>query len=77
MKYLNGLIDLINTNISNMDGPDQHLPTAASSAIVEPEGSIAEFVIKHFKATLLHLNQRKEAVLAAKAQGETGQPMYE
>ncbi|CAG8602869.1 2406_t:CDS:10 [Paraglomus brasilianum] len=77
VKYLNGLIDLINTNISNMDSPDQHLPTAASSAIVEPEGSIAEFVIKHFKATLLHLNQRKEAVLAAKAQGETGQPMYE
>ncbi|RIA86326.1 vacuolar protein sorting-associated protein 35 [Glomus cerebriforme] len=69
IKYLNGLIDLINTNLSNMENPDQHLPTSASSALVEPEGNISDFVVRHFKSTLLHLETRKDAVLSAKAQG--------
>ncbi|CAH1763307.1 13377_t:CDS:10 [Entrophospora sp. SA101] len=77
VKYLNGLIDLINTNLTNMDNPDQHPPTSASSAIVEPEGNISEFVVRHFRSTLIHLNIRKEAVLAAKAQGDLDQSKYD
>ncbi|KAI8142409.1 vacuolar protein sorting-associated protein 35 [Fennellomyces sp. T-0311] len=60
-KYLNGLIDLINTNLSNMDNPDQHPPAANSSSLVEHHGSIAEYVHRHFRATLAHLQQRKAA----------------
>jgi len=70
VKYLNGLIDLVNTNLTNMENPDQHPPTSASSALVELEGNISDFVVRHFKTTLLHLNTRKDAVLSAKAQGE-------
>ncbi|KAG9290512.1 hypothetical protein G9A89_002487 [Geosiphon pyriformis] len=77
VKYLNGLIDLINTNLTTMDNPDQHPPTSASSAMIEAEGNISEYVVKHFRATLQHLNTRKEVVLAARAQGETGQPRYD
>jgi vacuolar protein sorting-associated protein 35 len=60
-----------------MDNPDQHPPTSASSAIVEPEGNISEFVVRHFKSTLIHLNIRKEAVLSAKAQGDLDQSKYD
>ncbi|CAG8651061.1 13744_t:CDS:10 [Funneliformis mosseae] len=77
VKYLNGLIDLINTNLTNMDNPDQHPPTSASSALVEPEGNVSEFVVRHFKSTLLHLNTRKDAVLAAKVQGDMYQQDYD
>ncbi|CAG8789144.1 36277_t:CDS:10, partial [Gigaspora margarita] len=68
VKYLDGLIDLINTNITNMDSSDQHPPTSASSALIEPESNASEYVIRHFKATLHHLNMRKEAVLSSKVQ---------
>ena len=60
-----------------MDNPDQHPPTSASSALVEPEGNVSEFVVRHFRTTLLHLNTRKEAVLSAKAQGEIYQQNYD
>ncbi|KAI9492819.1 vacuolar protein sorting-associated protein 35 [Zychaea mexicana] len=58
-KYLNGLIDLINTNLSNMDNPDQHPPAANSSSLVEHNGQVAEYAHRHFRATLAHLQQRK------------------
>ncbi|CAG8519978.1 20611_t:CDS:10 [Rhizophagus irregularis] len=70
VKYLNGLIDLINTHLNNIENPDQHPPTSASSALVEPEGNISDFVVRHFKSTLFHLETRKEAVRSAKAQGD-------
>ncbi|KAI7904170.1 vacuolar protein sorting-associated protein 35 [Cokeromyces recurvatus] len=60
VKYLNGLIDLIHTNLGNMDNPDQHPPTSTSSALIEHEGSIPDYVRRHFHATLLHLQNRKE-----------------
>ncbi|CAG8434801.1 11759_t:CDS:10 [Ambispora gerdemannii] len=77
VKYLNGLIDLINTNLSSIDNLDQHPPTSASSVLMEPEGGISEFVVKHFRATLQHLSTRKEAIHAAKAQGDLSQPRYD
>ncbi|KAI9483790.1 MAG: vacuolar protein sorting-associated protein 35 [Benjaminiella poitrasii] len=60
VKYLNGLIDLIHTNLGNMDNPDQHPPTSTSSALIEQEVSIPDYVRRHFRATLLHLQNRKE-----------------
>jgi vacuolar protein sorting-associated protein 35 len=60
VKYLNGLIDLINTNLGNVDNPDQHPPTSNSSSLVERSGSVSEYVRRHFRATLLHLQDRKE-----------------
>ncbi|CAG8500735.1 13480_t:CDS:10 [Acaulospora morrowiae] len=77
VKYLNGLIDLINTNLINMDNPDQHPPTSASSTLVEPEGELSEFVVRQFKSTLFHLHARKEAVLSARAQGESNLQRYD
>lgn len=77
VKYLDGLIDLINTNITNMDSSDQHPPTSASSALIEPESNASEYVIRHFKATLHHLNMRKEAVLSSKVQGDIFQQRYD
>lgn len=61
VKYLNGLIDLINTNLGNMDSPDQHPPTSNSSSLVDHhQGSVSDYVRRHFRATLLHLQSRKE-----------------
>ncbi|KAI8335437.1 vacuolar protein sorting-associated protein 35 [Chlamydoabsidia padenii] len=59
VKYLNGLIDLIHTNLNNMDDPDQHPPTANSSSLVQHDGALADHVRRHFRATLLHLQERK------------------
>ncbi|CAO3655175.1 unnamed protein product [Mucor hiemalis] len=69
VKYLNGLIDLINTNLSNMDNPDQHPPTSNSSSIVEHSGPVSEYVRRHFRATLLHLQTRKEQSARTESQG--------
>ncbi|PKY43750.1 vacuolar protein sorting-associated protein 35 [Rhizophagus irregularis] len=77
VKYLNGLIDLINTHLNNIENPDQHPPTSASSALVEPEGNISDFVVRHFKSTLFHLETRKEAVRSAKAQGDLFMQSYD
>lgn len=43
-----------------MDNPDQHPPTSNSSSLVEHKGSVAEYVRRHFRDTLLHLQKRKE-----------------
>lgn len=69
VKYLDGLIDLINTNLSNMDNPDQHPPTSNSSSLVEHEGPVSEFVRRHFRATLLYLQKRKEQSKRSDYQG--------
>jgi vacuolar protein sorting-associated protein 35 len=66
---LNGLIDLINTNLSNMDNPDQHPPTSNSSSLVEHTGPVSEYVRRHFRATLLHLQTRKEQSARTESQG--------
>ena len=66
---MNGLIDLINTNLGNMDSPDQHPPTSNSSSLVEHTGPISEYVRHHFRATLLHLQTRKEQSAQTGAQG--------
>ncbi|KAF7724284.1 Vacuolar protein sorting-associated protein 35 [Apophysomyces ossiformis] len=68
-KYLNGLIDLINTNLSNMDNPDQHPPTSNSSSLVEHTGNVSEYVRRHFQATLQHLQKRKELAASGDWQG--------
>ncbi|KAI8339843.1 vacuolar protein sorting-associated protein 35 [Blakeslea trispora] len=73
VKYLNGLIDLINTNLGNMDNPDQHPLTATSSALIQHEGPISDYVRRHFRATLAHLQVRKEQ----SAQTETEGPKYD
>ncbi|GAA5797062.1 vacuolar protein sorting-associated protein 35 [Helicostylum pulchrum] len=69
VKYLNGLIDLINTNLSNMDNPDQHPPTPNSSSLVEHDGSVSDYVRRHFRATLAHLQNRKEQSARTDSQG--------
>ncbi|KAG2205825.1 hypothetical protein INT47_004008 [Mucor saturninus] len=69
VKYLNGLIDLINTNLGNMDNPDQHPPTPNSSSLVEHDGPVSDYVRRHFRATLLHLQNRKEQSLRTDAPG--------
>lgn len=43
-----------------MDDPDQHPPTSNSSSLVIHKGSISEYVRRHFRSTLLHLQSRKE-----------------
>ncbi|KAL1921380.1 uncharacterized protein VTP21DRAFT_11096 [Calcarisporiella thermophila] len=77
VKYLNGLIDLINTNLTNL-GSDQtnSLPTPSSSSLIEV-GNISEFVIKHFKNTLAHLKRRKEHALSALATGDNHGANYQ
>lgn len=60
VKYLNGLIDLINTNLSNMDSPDQHPRSSSSSSLFEIEGPVSEYVKRHFRSTLLQLQNRAE-----------------
>ncbi|KAI8096910.1 vacuolar protein sorting-associated protein 35 [Halteromyces radiatus] len=61
VKYLNGLIDLIHTNLNNMDDPDQHPPTANSSSLIQQEGILSDYVRRHFRATLLYLQERKNS----------------
>ncbi|CAO3613358.1 unnamed protein product [Cunninghamella blakesleeana] len=61
VKYLNGLIDLIHTNLNNMDDPDQHPPTSNSSSLVQYDGPLADYVRSHFHATLAHLQERKNS----------------
>ncbi|KAI7854663.1 vacuolar protein sorting-associated protein 35 [Circinella umbellata] len=60
VKYLNSLIDLIHTNLANMDNPDQHPPTSNSSSLMEPDGQMPAYVRRHFRATLQHIKERKE-----------------
>ncbi|ORX99174.1 vacuolar protein sorting-associated protein 35 [Basidiobolus meristosporus CBS 931.73] len=63
-KHLNGIIDLINSNITNMEG--DNLPkTSNSSALVTPEGNPIDFILKHFKLSLIHLQHKKELAASA------------
>ncbi|KAF9364160.1 Vacuolar protein sorting-associated protein 35 [Mortierella sp. NVP85] len=60
VKYLNGLIDLINTNLGNMENPDQHPPAANSSSLLEHDPArIPDYVMTHFRNTIYHLERRK------------------
>ncbi|KAF9359106.1 Vacuolar protein sorting-associated protein 35 [Mortierella sp. AD094] len=62
VKYLNGLIDLINTNLGNMENPDQHPPSSNSSSLLENDpANISEYVMAHFRNTIYHLERRKNA----------------
>ncbi|KAG0370282.1 Vacuolar protein sorting-associated protein 35 [Gamsiella multidivaricata] len=62
VKYLNGLIDLINTNLGNMENPDQHPPSSNSSSLLENDPAhISEYVMAHFRNTIYHLERRKNA----------------
>ncbi|KAI7872167.1 vacuolar protein sorting-associated protein 35 [Spinellus fusiger] len=72
-KYLNGLIDLINTNLSNMKDPDQHPPASRSSSITERTGPAASFVSNHFHTTFAYLQTRKDMAVSGIHQG----PRYE
>ncbi|OZJ02141.1 hypothetical protein BZG36_05231 [Bifiguratus adelaidae] len=60
VKYLNGLIDLITSNIPLMKNPDQHPPSASSSALFSIEGSVPDYVINHFNLTIEHIKQRQQ-----------------
>ncbi|KAF9993886.1 Vacuolar protein sorting-associated protein 35 [Entomortierella chlamydospora] len=62
VKYLNGLIDLINTNLGNMENPDQHPPSSNSSSLLENDpADISKYVMAHFRNTIYHLERRKNA----------------
>ena len=62
MKYLNGLIDLINTNLGNMENPDQHPPSSNSSSLLENDAAhISDYVMAHFRNTIYHLERRKNS----------------
>lgn len=52
-----------------MDNPDQHPPTSNSSSLVEHTGPVSEYVRRHFRATLLHLQTRKEQSARTDLQG--------
>ncbi|KAI8366710.1 vacuolar protein sorting-associated protein 35 [Radiomyces spectabilis] len=60
VKYLNGLIDLINTNLSNMDDPDQHPITSSSSSLIDHHEEVPDYVRRHFRDTILYLQRRRE-----------------
>ncbi|KAG0005589.1 Vacuolar protein sorting-associated protein 35, partial [Modicella reniformis] len=60
--YLNDLIDLIKSNLGNMDNPDQHPPAANSSSLVENDPEhISEYVLTHFRNTQYHLERHRES----------------
>ncbi|KAG0272118.1 Vacuolar protein sorting-associated protein 35 [Linnemannia exigua] len=60
VKYLNGLIELINNNLSNMENPDQHPPSSNSSSLLENDPAhISDYVMAHFRNTIYHLERRK------------------
>ncbi|KAG0057555.1 Vacuolar protein sorting-associated protein 35 [Gryganskiella cystojenkinii] len=62
VKYLNGLIDLINTNLGNMENPDQHPPSSNSSSLLENDPAhISDYVMAHFRNTIYHLERRKNS----------------
>ncbi|KAK9768718.1 retromer complex subunit Vps35 [Basidiobolus ranarum] len=58
-KHLNGIIDLINSNIASMES-DTLPKTSNSSALITPEGNPIDFILKHFKLSLIHLQHKKE-----------------
>ncbi|KAF9586197.1 Vacuolar protein sorting-associated protein 35 [Lunasporangiospora selenospora] len=80
VEYLNGLVDLINSNLVHMENPDQHPPAANSSSLVDIDPShIVEYVLSHFRNTLYHMQRRKDAgdekymdVEATMANGDVG-----
>ncbi|KAF9134373.1 Vacuolar protein sorting-associated protein 35 [Mortierella sp. 14UC] len=62
VKYLNGLIELINNNLSNMENPDQHPPSSNSSSLLENDPAhISDYVMAHFRNTIYHLERRKNS----------------
>ncbi|KAI7861760.1 vacuolar protein sorting-associated protein 35 [Spinellus fusiger] len=69
VKYLNGLIDLIKSNLKSLDSPDQHPIPSNSSSLLEPTGPMSDYVRNHFSATLAYLQTRKDAL------GEEGQEL--
>ncbi|OAD73630.1 hypothetical protein PHYBLDRAFT_177503 [Phycomyces blakesleeanus NRRL 1555(-)] len=58
-KYLNGLIDLIKSNLKSVDNPDQHPLPSSSSRLLDQTGPLSEYVRRHFVATLAHLQKLK------------------
>jgi vacuolar protein sorting-associated protein 35 len=65
--YINGLFDLVHQNISTMDPAAKkdanatQLRNASTSALMESfDGSLAELVVKHFKATVKYMERRKQ-----------------
>ncbi|KAG0234366.1 vacuolar protein sorting-associated protein 35 [Mortierella sp. GBAus27b] len=73
VKYLNGLIDLINTNLGNMENPDQHPTAANSSSLLEHDPAhITEYVMTHFRNTIYHLERLKNGGDEKYAELDTG-----
>ncbi|ORX91800.1 vacuolar protein sorting-associated protein 35 [Basidiobolus meristosporus CBS 931.73] len=63
-KHLNGIIDLINSNVASMEN-DSLPKTSNSSALITPEGNPIDFILKHFKLTMIHLQHKKELAAGA------------
>ncbi|KAG5519449.1 hypothetical protein PMAC_002076 [Pneumocystis sp. 'macacae'] len=65
-KFLNGLIDLIRQNIDNFDTQTfesnirQFSMVASTSSILELEGNMQEYIIRHFERTLNYITMRKK-----------------
>lgn len=65
-KFLNGLIDLIRQNIDNFDtqtfeSNSRQFPIVTNtSSILEPEGNMQDYVVKHFERTLKYIEMRKK-----------------
>ncbi|KAJ1653955.1 retromer complex subunit Vps35 [Dispira simplex] len=61
--YISGLVHLIHTNITNVEAfvgeRNAGDSMTASSAMVQPKGSITDYVVQYFQRILQHLEQRK------------------
>ncbi|KAI8099631.1 vacuolar protein sorting-associated protein 35 [Halteromyces radiatus] len=60
-EYVNGLIDMIHTHLSNLDDADLYPFTSSSSSLLQYEGtSMAEHMRRHFMSTLQQIKLRQD-----------------
>lgn len=72
-KHVNSLVELITSNIDNIQNVADVHPTSASATSGLVEGvSNPDSVIQHFRSTLAYLNSRKEGVMANHPAAEEG-----
>ncbi|OLL22782.1 Vacuolar protein sorting-associated protein 35 [Neolecta irregularis DAH-3] len=60
VKYLNGLIELVQTNLTSLDTVDKRHAGTSTSAICEYEGHPAEWIQNFFYRTIKHMESRIE-----------------
>ncbi len=59
-KFINGLKDLINSNLNNLDPSDSQLVARAgmnAGAVYEPEGDVRAYITSHYQRTLENMER--------------------